>query len=364
MEEKDTLSRLGGKIMKENSWLKILANMIKRGVQQQPMNSSTEIRLTRLCTQHCRQCSIYDRTTEPPTMSWENFQIISQKLGEYGAHIGFISGGEATLVPHLDKILLEAKRAFLLSTTLVTGLYNKSETIKEIGRLALDNNINIQTSLDGLGELGDHLRGAKDFSSTVLQHMEWLSKNRGNSKSLLYANIVMNDLNLQQVPELIRLATELGWKTTIGMYHSLTPTTRTDDTLQLKPGKHLDAVLNFLENNPEILNLNSYITGISNYVRCKRIDFCAFVDAPVLATRITVMEDGEVHLCWGKSIGNLFQNSLDEIFTSHEYKNRIQEYRSCNGCWTTCYTQRYLLVHPRSINEFIDNIKKVRALKK
>jgi len=343
---------------------RMLPDLIRRGLTRKPVNSSTEIRLTRLCTQRCRQCSVYEKTTEPPTMSWERFQILAEKLRHYGAPIGFISGGEATLVPHLDKILYEAKKTFYLSTNLVTGLYNRTDIIQKFGRIALDQNINIQTSLDGLGDLGDYLRGADHFSDTVLKHMAWLSDNRSDSKSLLYANIVINNLNLEQVPELIQRAKELGWKTTIGMYHSLTATTRADDELRLEPGKRLEKLLDFLDNNPDILNLNSFIQGIWDFVSGKSPDICAFVDAPVLATRTTIMEDGAVHLCHGGPIGNIFEQTLGEIFSGQTYKERLRAYRSCSGCWTTCYTQRYLLVHPRSVNELIQNIRKVVRLRK
>ncbi len=297
-------------------------------------------------------------------MSWKNFQLIAERLRDYGAYIGFISGGEATLVPHLDKILPEAKRTFSSATTLVTGLYNKTEVIQKYGRIALENDINIQTSLDALGELGDDLRGAKDFSLTVLRHMEWLAENRGNSKSLLYVNIVLNQLNLDQVPELIRQARDLGWKATIGMYHTLTSTTKSDEPMRLQPGERLDNILNFLDNNHDILNLNSYISGIHDYVHGRSPGFCAFVDTPALATRTTIMENGDVHLCFGEPIGNLLKDDLKSIFKSAAYQQRISEYRRCSGCWTTCYTQRYLLIHPRSFGELVNNVQKLWQIKR
>jgi len=343
--------------------IKLLYNIIGKGLNRRPINSCTEIRLTRLCTQRCRQCSIYEKTDTPPYMSVAQFKILAKKLRDYGAYIGFISGGEPTLVPHLEEILLEARNTFPLSTVLVTGLINKTDTIQRIGRTALENDINIQTSLDGLGGLGDFLRGTREFSKTVLRHMEWLSSHRGNSKSLLYANLVINNLNIHQVPELVKRANDIGWKTTVGLYHSITSTTRYDKELKLKPGKDIDDLLLFLEDNPDILNLNSFINGINNFIQGVPSGICAFLDAPMLATRSTIMENGDVHLCKGKPIGNIFRHSLNEIFSGKAYLNRLEEYRSCNGCWTTCYTQRYLLVHPGSIKEFIDNIQKVRALK-
>jgi len=335
-------------------------NGIWSGISGRPLNSSTEIRITRLCSQRCRQCSVYERKTNPPSLSMENFKLIAERLREYGAYIGFISGGEAMLVPHLDKILIEAKKTFSIATSLVTGLYTKTEVVKHFGLIALENDINIQTSLDGLGEIGDSLRGVKDFSNTILGHMKLLTELRKNSKSLLYANIVLNNLNLDQVPELIKRARDLGWMTTIGLYHTLTATTRTDDELSLRPSKRLDNVLKFLENNPNILNLNSFISGIKPFIEGQSNNICPFVESKFLSTRTTIMENGDVHLCYGAPIGNILSNNLSEIFSGKEYQQRLESYRQCKGCWTTCYAQRYLLVHPRSIKEFFENYKKVK----
>ncbi len=346
------------------NWIRYSKKIITHAFSKMPINSSTEIRLTHLCTQRCRQCSVYERTTEPAMMSLENFKILAKRLRDYGAFVGFISGGEATMVPHLEEILLEAKRTFSTATTLVTGLYNKTETIERIGEIALKNNIHIQTSLDGYGEIGDYLRGVPDFANTVLKHMKLLSDMRGDSKSLLYANIVLNNLNLDQVPELIKRARDMGWMTTIGLYHTLTATTRENDDMRLQPGERLNKLLDFLENNDDILNLNSFIRGIRPFIEGKPPGVCAFVDSPVLSTRTTIMEDGAVHLCYGPPIGNIFQSTLDEIFSGERYHKQLEMYRQCEGCWTTCYTQRYLVTHPKSLKEFRENIHKLKLTRR
>ncbi len=340
-----------------------MINGLRSAFHARPLNSSTEIRLTRLCSQRCRQCRVYERTTSPAFMSVQQFQQVAQRLREYGAFIGFISGGEATLVPDLADILIEAKNTFSIATTLVTGLYNKSETIHQVGRVALEHNIHIQTSLDGLGELGDSLRGVKNHAATVLEHMKWLADHRDGSKSLLYANIVLNNLNLDQVPVLIQRIRDLDWKVTIGLYHTLTATTRSDDELRLQPGHRLEKVLKFLEGNPDIMNLDSFIKGIGPFIEGRQRKICAFLDSPVLSTRTTIMENGDVHLCYGEPIGNMFRSDLNQIFSGYRYRQRLREYRNCPGCWTTCYTQRYLLVHPSSWRDVKDNWKKVRGIR-
>lgn len=342
-------------------WLNPTIRGISNALDGRPLNSSTEIRLTRLCSQRCRQCSVYDRTTEPATMSLEQFRLVAQRLRDYGAYIGFISGGEATLVPHLDDILVLAKQTFSIATTLVSGLYNKSETIHHIGRVALENHINIQTSLDGMGTLGDSLRGVKDHATTVMNHMKWLAAHRNGSSSLLYANIVLNNLNLDQVPDLIARIRDMGWKVTIGLYHTLTATTRKDDALQLRPGKRLEKVLKLLEGNPDILNLDAFIRGIGPFIEGRQRKICAFLDSQGLSTRTTIMENGDVHLCYGAPIGNICVSSLRQIFSGRQYRERLRQYRQCPGCWTTCYTQRYLLIHPRSWRDIKDHWNKLKG---
>ncbi len=341
------------------SLLKKTPAALSHAWQKRPLNSSTEVRLTRLCTQRCRQCQVYERTTEPASMDIHMFRQIARELSRYGAYIGFISGGEATMVHDLPHILIESRKTFPVATTLVTGLYNKSELIREIGRICLDHEINMQTSLDGFGETGDLLRGAKDFSATVLRHMEMISAMRGSSRSLLYCNIVLSRINLAQVPELIAAARAIGWKATIGLYHHLTETTREDDGLSVQPGEDLDKLAIFLDNNPDILNLNAWIRGIAPFISRGETTPCPFVASRFLSSRTTIMENGDLHLCWGGPVGNLLTHSMAEIFSGDTYRQRLEEYRSCRGCWTTCYTQRYLLVHPRSLGEALNNTRKI-----
>ncbi len=340
--------------------IQLLNNLLHR----RPVNSSTEIRLTRLCTQRCRQCRVYERETQPASMSLEQFQMIRRRLREYGAWLGFISGGEALLAPDLLPILAEAKKTFRCATTLVTGLYHQRQRVLEAAEFCLANNINIQTSMDGIGPVGNYLRGVKNFSDTVLEHMALISAMKKNSQSLLYANIVLNNLNRNQVPDLIRRCRGLGWRVTIGLYHNLTETTRRDDELRITPDEQLDQLLAFLDHNPDILNLNSFIRGIGPFLRSGKTTRCPFVAGRIWMTRTTIMENGDLHLCWGGPIGNLFSSSLREIFHSSVYTDRLAAYDRCAGCWTTCYTQRLLLLRPRSLTELRDNIVKMIHLRR
>jgi MoaA/NifB/PqqE/SkfB family radical SAM enzyme len=276
----------------------------------------------------------------------------------------FLSGGEPTLVPELEEILKEAKRTFPFAVTLVTNLYNESEVIKKVMRTALSLNINIQTSLDGLGKTGDFLRGGHSVSDTVLEHMEWISdeKIRLGSHSLLYANTVINMINLSEIPAIIEAVQKRNWMSTTGMYHTLTSTTRRDSELLLQRKPELVHVIDFLTKHPNVYTLKAFLRGVPDYLSDPRRKRCLYLDQPILGSRICIMEDGNVYLCKGEPIGNIFRASMDEILSGRAYRERLDEYRHCPGCWTACYTQRSLLLRPGSFRDIMDVLTKMLRL--
>jgi MoaA/NifB/PqqE/SkfB family radical SAM enzyme len=336
-----------------------------RWLRRQPMNSSTEIRITRLCSQRCRQCDVYNRRTQPPSLDLDRFRMLAGRLRAFGAHVGLISGGEPLLVPHLEDMLGEARKTFPVAVTLVTGLYDGVRRVERVARVALDQDINIQTSLDGLDALGDDLRGVSDFAATVTDRMGRIARlrDRSSARSLLYANVVINNRNLHQVPRLLDRIADCGWQATVGLYHTLTETTRFDRQLTLRPGPHLEDILAQTMAHPAVLNLKSFIRGIRGAAAGRYPRFCPYLDAPVLSTRTVIMEDGQVYLCRGGSIGNLFRQSLEEIFSGEMYRQRLREYRRCPGCWASCYAERYLLFHPPNFEDLLDTVRKVRRLR-
>ncbi len=167
---------------------------------------------------------------------------------------------------------------------------------------------------------------------------------------------------MDQIPDIISHVRGLGWKATIGMYHHLTGSTREDDSMAIPADERLGQLMKFLNGNPDIMNLPSFIQGIEPFIKNPNLNWCPFVRSPFLSTRTTIMENGDVHLCKGLPIGNIFQETMKSIFSGKAYRERIKEYETCSGCWTSCYTQRYLLVHPGSFGQLIRNIRHVKKI--
>ncbi len=298
-------------------------------------------------------------------MSFSDYMLVLRRLKKYGSLVGMISGGEPLLHPDIIEILDRARTVFPLSVSLVSGLYFDYDKIENVIDFCLKNGINIQTSMDGLGGNGDYLRGVKDHADIVLSNMKKITarKMELGSSSFTYANCVLSAKNLDQVPEIIKASKDAGWEVTIGVYHSLLDTTKEDDEMKITDAEALQKTIDFLKDNPSILNLNSFIEGIPRIIDNDFPDFCPFVDGKRTATRLTIMHNGEVHLCKGDGIGNLFEQDLEEIVNSEEYLKTLEEYSTCDGCWSSCYTQKYLLFHPQNFTQLKEHGKKLLNLK-
>jgi len=336
----------------------LIQSCIKAGkhfFNNMPLNTVTEIKITRLCNQRCRQCTIYKKKGAAPHLSFSQFRKIGRRLRKYGCFVGMISGGEPLLHPDIQKILTYAKEIFPVSVSLVTGLYFPYGKISAMVSQCLEENINIQTSLDGLGIIGDDIRGVPDHSSVVLKNMEKIAqeKEKRGSHSLLYVNCVLSEKNLKQVPKIIQTAQNIGWKTSIGLYQTMTPTTQYDDDMVIRDQESFLKVVEFLQSSPDILNLPTFIEGLPRVLSQDYPDSCPFIDGKRTATRLTIMENGDIYLCYGEKIGNILQDNLENILKGQEYHLRLAEYSQCQGCWSSCFTQKYLLLHPQNIKQLV-----------
>lgn len=145
------------------------------------------MKLTHRCTLKCRQCPYWQRPV--PDLGWTQAKDILAGMYRLGIRVLILEGGEPLLWRDGDKgindIVSEAKKYFYCVGVTTNGTLplNVSTDI-------------IWVSIDGLRETHDSLRG-KSFDRIIENIIS-------SAHPKIFANITINRLNRQEVPELVR----------------------------------------------------------------------------------------------------------------------------------------------------------------
>jgi MoaA/NifB/PqqE/SkfB family radical SAM enzyme len=339
MKRMVTITRLG----------KNLVHYIKRT----PAMFLTNILLTYKCTQSCLQCSIPSNKAEKPYMALEDFKVIIDRLATYGTQIVNISGGEPLLHPDLPEVLNITRNRGFSKIQLLSTFYASEKIIDRIIPLLLRNKVSLSCSFDGFGEIADKLRGARNVSKTVMRGMEKLDvQNKRLGKPIDTAvNVVINQQNLDQVPEIIDYITDLGWKTYIDIYRWSSNNHNEVEFLKIKDFDKLRSVLDQVKKSPVVFTPEWLINGFENFLKNDFDKKCPYLDSVTFGSKFFIHPNGDIKVCIGEAIGNIIRQTPSKIFSSKEWEKAIINFKKCNGCWNACYTPLSSLLNFLRINE-------------
>lgn len=60
--------------------------------------------------------------------------------------------------------------------------------------------------------------------------------------------------------------------------------------------------------------------------------------------------NGDISLCERKPIGNLREQTLEQMFRSEAYQHTLKEFiEPCTGCWYSCFVELPLALKPKNI---------------
>ncbi len=173
---------------------------------------------------------------------------------------------------------------------------------------------NLYMSLDGLGETYKKVRGV-DCADNVVRVMEEL-----RDETEIYVGYCITPWNtVEDLVEVKELCRRLGANFFIGAYQN----PEFFDTV--KPGGKIST-----EHEPhlgEFMRLHNPWIDRKISVPCWNI-----------RTKLYIMGNGDVHLCQQKSLvlGNLYERSLGEIWSSADTVATHEKYLHCNDCWLAC----------------------------
>jgi sulfatase maturation enzyme AslB (radical SAM superfamily) len=171
----------------------------------------------RRCNLDCAYCNEYDQVSQPVPLDAMLRRI--DRLGELGATIVTLSGGEPTLHPDLDAIIRRIRARGALATLITNGLLLTPERIQRLNRAGLDY---LQISIDNArpDEVSKKSLQVLDLKLRRLaEHAEF----GVTINSVLGAGI----RNPQDALQVSARARQLGFTSTVGVLH--------DHTGQLKP---------------------------------------------------------------------------------------------------------------------------------
>src|SRR5215469_3831576 len=183
--------------------------MFARAMQSNSHPILVQIVPIRRCNLDCAYCNEYDRTSDPVPLDTMLDRI--DRLGDLGAAIITLSGGEPTLHPDLDAIIRRIRKRGAIATLITNGLLLTPERIRALNRAGLDY---LQISIDNARP--------DDVSKKSLQvldrKLQWLAEQAEfgvTINSVLGAAIHKPEDALSVSVR----ARELGFTSTVGILH-------------------------------------------------------------------------------------------------------------------------------------------------
>jgi selenobiotic family peptide radical SAM maturase len=283
--------------------------------------------VTQQCDLRCRHC--YDRSERTPLDAEKALGILDDfsdfcRMKRVRGRISF-SGGNPLLYPHFDLLYLRAaQRGF---TPAILGNPVSAGRIKELSDISKP--AFFQVSLEGLEKRNDSVRGAGHFRRTI-RFLQVLS-------DLGIYSIVMLTLTRDNMDEVLPLCELLRDRTDLFTFNRLA---MFGEGANLGPPSvaeyehFLDSYINASKSNP-IMGLKDNLFNIVLHKRGERpFGGCAGYGCGAAFNFLAVLPDGEVHACrkFPSLIGNVFRQSLAEIYDSPAAQRYREGCRACLSC--------------------------------
>lgn len=296
--------------------------------------------LTYYCTQRCLQCSIPLKADHDMVLSVGQADQIADRLIAHGTQGVSISGGEPLSHPDLFSILnLLADKRFAFLHVL-TNLYASSERIDKLVQTMFERRIHVTTSFDGFGQVADTIRGAPQVADHVMEAMEKINRMRkkGSSHIQTRATVVLSQLNLHQAEDILNYLERMDWEVSVDIYRCSSIQHQDADELHITDLDLLEGVIRRSIRSKHVITPDFLLKGYVSYLKDDFPKKCPYLDAPTLGSKFFIQPNGDVLVCTGGPVGNIFSQTPREIIRSDVWKARIQDFTSCRGCWNPCYT--------------------------
>lgn len=313
-----------------------------------PAPMLVNLEITKRCNLRCIHCDIrktpetYSDITSKEFSTSEVKEIIDS-LKSIGTKYISISGGEPFLRNDIFELIEYIKNTGMALHISTNGLLITKEVAKRINDLGLNA---VSISLDAATpEMHDEIRGVKGAFEMAVRGIRNLVDYE-NKVTQVGISPIITDLNLEELPELVDFAYELGvdairfqpWHISLG--HD-----ETESMLGIR-GNRLNDLDNAIEQIMDrtkkygiYTNTETYLRGVKKYFQDKNK-----IDAECFAGSFTcnISWLGEVVACaFIPSLGNVRREPFEKIWNSQQFNDVRKDITKgrCPKCWMGCFIE-------------------------
>lgn len=303
-----------------------------------PLPKRVHVVLSYNCNLYCRICRD-KRYTAYPFMRKDLFQKIGEQLFPTASELRLDSGGELLLNKELPEILRIVSRYDLPFFSSSNGMLMNQKNARLLAESTLHH---IQISLDSpVKETLEWIRRGSDFERVIsgVKNLVQARKDVGRPFLITFHAAIMRE-NARQLPDLVRLARELGIEGVTGCHLFVHAITDPDSSCFWNQEEYNEMREKAIEVAREI---DSFYYGPAPFtpkqaeIESKNAAYCLYPDHGVY-----IEPAGDVKACCVSpiySFGNLDEQSFEEIWNGEKYRKLRETYLSdkpflphCKGC--------------------------------
>lgn len=291
--------------------------------------------VTHRCNFQCQHC-----------VSWHDksdFQVdklleTAHKIAASRTPIVNLSGGELLIVPNIREIIHTLKQAgkFVSVNTNAWLLENHIDFLLEEG---VDS---ITISIDGhTAEIHDGIR-KKGSLEKIIKNIEQIKEKRKGNKPFIGIRGVVMQQNMHTLEDYIERFKELGDDIKFQPVHDyedslLHAVTNKDMLLQNEQRSELEKLFRKLGEKYPFMN-DEYHQTFPEFLfdKEKMKTISPLHCLPVLYLAMRIEPDGNCYTC-SQDIGNIYEQSLQEVWASEKRKEFLKNLAKCGTCETPCW---------------------------
>lgn len=312
--------------------------------------------ITHRCDLTCKMCGIWRYGNKKEELSIDEIKEVAARMRRLGVVQVSIGGGE----PFAYEEIEEAAKAFVDEGLNLRLLTNAVNVPRERLQKCLDYGVkNFSISLDSLYPARfDYICEQEGSWEGAVRNMVFLSNQLRGQGSLLVMNCVVSNINLDELPDMVRFAKEIGFAVSFlpiellkaskdGVKNWEARFIRHRPEMGLASGPQddvagridriYDTLIQMKAEGWPILNSTPYLESSRTYLKTGRFpaDGC---DAGALY--FSLSPNGQFTICHRASHNykHFLDPDFEDFFRSEEYRyKRLMEAGGCEGCMRACW---------------------------